>query len=362
MTDVSEPSVEPEVKQEAEATRITEEEAINLMIGGQSTEAQTPESEEVEPEPSSDSTEEATEEEEVHSQNEQEQQGIDFDSLSEDQWDALADRLKGEDKSRLLERFGTLTAKRKQAEEEAAALRAQLEENKGDPLSTNREEDNPFKEIKTLNELREEAKKADDVIEWSENLLEQFEDASSGEVIWQSGDQSLTKADVKALRKTHQKNRNVHLPTQLKTVQRIEQAEVDRQNVHKQLTEQYDWMKDETSQGFKARKALMQGPVFKTILENNPEFIPYLEFLGAHAVNSMTAKQVKEAKQEQKKAVAPAGKAPPLTPPSSPRGGAAKSGRSAEQRAKDVEAAKNRAMKLGTEEAVIEYMVAKSQF
>jgi len=360
MTDVSEPSVEPEVKQEAQATRITEEEAISRLVAAEAktTEAQIPETEEAEAGESSEPLDETTEETEVHSQDEQEQQGIDFDSLSEEQWDALADRLKGEDKSRLLERFGTLTAKRKQAEEEAAALREQLSTAKEDPLSTKKEEDNPFKEVKTLSELREKAQEADNLIEWSENLLEQFEDSSSGEIIWEHEGQSLTKADVRALRRTHQKNRKEYLPAQLEVVQRIEQGKHMQEQLAVQVRQEIDWMKDETSQSFTAHKALMNGPVFKAIRDQVPEAVPYLEYLGAHAVNSMTSKQAKAAKQTQAKTDV---KAPPLTPPASPRARAAKSGRSGEQRTKDIEAALNRAKKTRNEDDVIAYMLAKSQ-
>ena len=116
--EVVEQPVEEVQPTESTATNMSPEDFINLRMGGETPQQDTVE-EESEPEDNAESESKEESEANVLSQ-------VDLDDMSEEELRELSEKLG----SRAVARFGELTAKRKAAEEKAAALEAEIQENK----------------------------------------------------------------------------------------------------------------------------------------------------------------------------------------------------------------------------------------
>ncbi len=90
----------------------------------------------------------------------------DIDELTDEEIAELAQK----GKSGLLKRIAELTAKRKLAEEKAAALEAAVQQAK-QQLPEPKVENNPYANVTTVDDLQGKLKEVNEVVEWAEEIL-----------------------------------------------------------------------------------------------------------------------------------------------------------------------------------------------
>ena len=267
------------------------------------------EGEETPPEP------EATEDEtppEVEEEVQSVLSNIQLDNLSEEEVTALAGRLR----SQALSRYGELTAKRKQAEEEAAVWKAKVQElsaNKNPLQKEKPVENNPFRDLETVEALQGEYENLAQVQEWAENLLDENDTASSDDVIAEQDGRELTKKDVKDYLRKARQARDKFLPARLKELQAAEQQKQLKAHLDSQAAVELPWLGDADSDLRKEYEMALEHPVMKEVQEKVPEAATRFGYLLAHAINSIKGTQ-------QKPKAAP----PRSTPPSAPSSTAAR--------------------------------------
>ncbi len=247
---------------------------------------------------------------EVHSQD------VDLEKMSEAELKELAENLG----SRAVARFGELTAKRKAAEERLQAVEAQLAQlsqarDQKDPLSDGKPKENPYKAIKTLPELQAKAREVDEVIEWADDVLWNSDHLGAEDVVATVDGRELTKAQVRKALKDAQRARKDHLPAQLAELQASEQRKAVKAQLEQNVRKELQWLDGEDNDVRKQYEALKASPVLAKAKEAVPEIEPYLDYMVAHAANSIYGRKPIE--------LAPAPSKPSLTPPSNPQSTAA---------------------------------------
>lgn len=212
-----------------------------------------------------------------------------LDDLSEEDLRELSEKLG----SRAVARYGELTAKRKAAEERLAQLEAKLANGDKNPLEKPEKADtnNPYKDIQSIEELQQKHTEASATIEWAEDLLESSDDYGANDVVFDEGDQSFTKSDVRRILKNARKARDKYLPQQYEAVQRVEVAKQTKEALKLQMKNELKWMQDADSDVLKEYEATVQSDAFKqlqNIVEREaPEMAARLDYIVAHAANSI---------------------------------------------------------------------------
>jgi len=249
--------------------------------------------EEVAEQPSSEINEEVLSETEGAEQAEEPQGSedvlsqFDLDDMSEDDLRELSEKLG----SRAVARYGELTAKRKAAEEKLKKLESQLSEQS--PLNATEEvNNNPYSNLETLDDLQGKAKEVNQVIEWAEDTLFNADGAGPNDYIAEVEGKSLTKAEVRASLLNARKARDKFLPAQLKTLQTVEQANQLEQAFEQKAREELVWMEGEDNDLRKQYEAIIGDERFQKLRESaGPEVRPQLNYLMAHAANSIYGRQ-----------------------------------------------------------------------
>lgn len=211
--------------------------------------------------------------------------------------------------SRAVARFGELTAKRKQAEEQIAALQAELNKrSEKSPLDVETNEKNPYSAIDTLENLQAKAKEVNEVIEWAEDKLDSADHLAHDDIVVTVDGKEMTKADVKAALKNARKARDKFLPSQLQELQAREQRSQLKKSFDEHARKELDWLNGEDNDVRKQYEAMMADKRLGKLLEADPDIAPQIPYILAHAANSMYGRKLipqTEAK-------------PKITPPSSP--------------------------------------------
>lgn len=239
-----------------------------------------------------------------------------LESLSEEELAALGERIR----SKVPKRFGELTKARKEAEEKVARLEAELakRQEEKDPLEPDDVvENNPFSDLKTVQELQKQNKEFMRIIEWADELLDDNDDASNDDIITEQDGKSLTKKQVKEYQKQARKAREKFLPARLTEIQREQQEEQVRAALEQKATKEFDWYGDTDSDVRREYELVVNDPRINAIREKVPEVRGQLDYLLAHAVHSMSQMMKKEKKPAAKKTTT-------LRPPSNPSEGAAR--------------------------------------
>lgn len=224
------------------------------------------------------SSEESEESEDVLSQ-------LDLDTMSEDELNELAKKLG----SRAVARFGEMTAKRKAAEEQLAALQDQI--NNQNPLEQKVIKNNPYENINTIEALQEKSEELDNVIEWAENVLFESDGYGPEDVVTKVGDKELTKKNVRQKLLQARKAKKTFLPDQLNKVQFRQEGEQALQGYLDQTAKELDWFSDEKSEISERYLSTMSDPRMiraKEVLSKEvPEVAAQLDYWFAHATNSI---------------------------------------------------------------------------
>jgi hypothetical protein len=209
-------------------------------------------------------------------------------SLSPEQIQSLAKK----GKSRLLSRIGELTAKVHQAEERASQAETK-------PLPSIPAEQNPFRELKTVEEIRAKHQELEKVAEETDRILEDHEDYAADDVIT-LGDKEFTKKQIR------QANRNARdamlkfLPAQHAEIVRSEQRTQMEAAYNAAIPKEIPETQDEESPIGKQFKAMLADPLVDQIRQRVPDIAPQLGYLLAHAAASIHRSQkLKTAKPAQ---------------------------------------------------------------
>lgn len=269
----------------------------------------------------------------------------DLDELTDDDIRELAEK----GKSGLLKRIAELTAKRKTAEEQLAALKAQ-QAPKEDPLKPKRDVPNPFANLATVEELQAKAAEIDAVIEEADDLLWNNEHMAADDIIATFDGKEFTKAQVRAILRQNQKARKDFLPARLAQLQEQQQRKTLREQYLGQAQQELEWLAGEDNDVRKQFEALRQSPVLAKAVKATPELEPYLDYMVAHASNSMFNRKIIPIDSKPK--VTP-------TPNNPPSGGVVRSEQPASRIAKSIKEAEARFKETGDPDAYVQMRAAK---
>ena len=291
-------------------------------INRRSQEVSEPEAEAAEPEDESwEETEESLEleavseepeesEEEVEEEEGEEEQEIDLLSLNPEQLQALAKK----SRSRLLHRVGELTAQKKALEEK---LSSQAETK---PLPVVPQEENPFRDIESVEGLQAKFAELEKVAEETDNILEEHEDYGAEDIIV-VGDREFTKKEIRKANRNAREAMAKYLPAQHAELARREQRVQMEAHYTGLIPQEVPELANEDSELSKQYKALLSDPLVEQVNKLVPDLGPQLPYILAHAVRSI------HRSHKSKVAVKAAGTIAKAKVPGNPFGaGAAKSG------------------------------------
>lgn len=264
--------------------------------------------ESLEPEAVSDEPEES--DEEVEEEEGEEEQEIDLLSLNPEQLQALAKK----SRSRLLHRVGELTAQKKALEEK---LSSQAETK---PLPVIPQEENPFRDIESVEGLQAKFAELEKVAEETDNILEEHEDYGAEDIIV-VGDREFTKKEIRKANRNAREAMAKYLPAQHAELARREQRVQMEKHYTGLIPQEVPELANEDSELSKQYKALLSDPLVEQVNKYVPDLGPQLPYILAHAVRSI------HRSQKSKVAVKAAGTIAKAKVPGNPFGaGAAKSG------------------------------------
>jgi len=309
----------PEATAEAEsASNISFDDYINRR----SQEVSEPEAPAAEPEDESwEETEESLEpeavseepdgsDEEVTEEEDAEEQEIDLLSLKPEELQALAKK----SRSRLLHRVGELTAQKKALEEK---LSSQAESK---PLPVIPQEENPFRDIESVEGLQAKFAELEKVAEETDNILEEHEDYGAEDIIV-VGDREFTKKEIRKANRNAREAMAKYLPAQHAELARREQRVQMEAHYTGLIPQEVPELANEDSELSKQYKALLSDPLVEQVNKLVPDLGPQLPYILAHAVRSI------HRSQKSKVAVKAAGTVSKAKVPGTPFGaGAAKAG------------------------------------
>lgn len=264
--------------------------------------------ESLEPEAVSEEPEES--DEEVTEEEEEEEQEIDLLSLNPAQIQELAKK----SRSRLLHRVGELTAQKKALEEK---LSSQAESK---PLPVVPQEENPFRDIESVESLKAKFAELEKVAEETDNILEEHEDYGAEDIIV-VGDREFTKKEIRKANRNAREAMAKYLPAQHAELARREQRVQMEAHYTALIPQEVPEIANEDSELSKQYKALLSDPLIEQVNKYVPDLGPQLPYILAHAVRSI------HRSNKSKSAVKAAGTISKAKVPGTPYGaGAAKSG------------------------------------
>ena len=228
----------------------------------------------------------------------------DIDELTDEEIAELAQK----GKSGLLKRIAELTAKRKLAEEKAAALEAAVQQAK-QQLPEPKVENNPYANVTTVDDLQGKLKEVNEVVEWAEEILFRSEDMAASDIEATVDGKEYTKADIRESLRKARRAKDRFIPAQFQELQ----AKMERSNLEtafkQQARKELGWLEGEDNDVRKRYEAMVADPRLKKLKDSVPEIAPQIEYLIAHAANSMYGRR--EIPMEKSKG-------PTLNPPSNP--------------------------------------------
>lgn len=213
---------------------------------------------------------------------------IDLDNLSENELRELSEKLG----SRAVMRFGELTAKRKQAEAELSELRKKLQDS-DNPLKENVDQSrNPYRNIKSIEELQKVARDVDSIVEWAEDTIFNAEGYGADDVVTEVNGKEYTKAEVRKQLLDARKAEKKFLPAQLKVLQDKEYAKQAKSSLTEKAKEEFGWIGKEGDELNEKYKAMLDDPRLEGLEEFSPELAAQLPYLLAHSANSLYGRKV----------------------------------------------------------------------
>ena len=287
MSDEITTEVAESVEQTAQKSNMSPEDFIQSRLGeSEEVQAASEETPQTESEVSTETIDEVESEETASESSDSVLSQLDLDKLSEDQIRELSEKLG----SRAVSRFGELTAKRKQAEERLVELENKLSEN--ELKTTTKVENNPYSDLKTIDELKSKAQEVNNIIEWAEDILFNSDGFSAEDKVTEIDGKSITKKEVRTTLQNARKTRDKFLPDQLRTVQKIDNAAKMKKTFAEQAEAELPWMKGEDNDTRRKYEAMIKDPRFVEMEKSvDPEVASQLNYIIAHAANSLYARK-----------------------------------------------------------------------
>ena len=224
----------------------------------------------------SEDTTEYVDEEEAASSDEAE---LDLLSLSTEQIQELAKK----GKSRLLQRVGELTAQKRLLEEK---LQLQVT---AKPTKDIPQNENPFREISDPKELLAKHSELEKVLEDTDAILEEYEDYAADDIIT-IGDREFTKKDIRKANRNARESITKYIPAQEKQIAKIQQLSQMEEHYTAAAKKEVPSILDSESEVGSRFNAMMQDPIVQQVKTQIPELGAQLEYLLAHAANSIFGK------------------------------------------------------------------------
>jgi hypothetical protein len=222
-----------------------------------------------------DTTEYVDDEEEVSS----EEAELDLLNLSTEQIQELAKK----GKSRLLQRVGELTAQKRLLEEK---LQQQVA---AKPTKEIPQNENPFRDISDPKELIAKYGELEQVLEDTDAILEEHEDYGSDDIIV-VGDREFTKKEIRKANRNAREAIAKYIPAQERQIAKLQQlTQMEEQYSAAAKNEIPDILDPESEVGSRFQ-AMMQDPIAQQVKKQIPELGVQLEYLLAHAANSIYGK------------------------------------------------------------------------
>ena len=269
---------------------------------------------------------------------------LDINNLSEGELKELADKLG----SRAVARFGEMTAARKAAEEKAARLEAALQNNN---VPTKTIKDNPFSDLDTIEKIQSKSEEIEQTIEWAEGVLFESDDYKADDVVTEVDGQDLTKKEIRKALLNARKAQKDYLPDQLNKLQKRLQGAQIQQTYDQQARQELDWLKGEDNVIRQNYFATLRDPKFaklKEILNKElPDVSGRLEYMFAHAANSIYGRKPLETKGQPKKDAEKAKRIAALIPTKTGSASVAKSEKPTNKRQKALKDLQTRFQKTG---------------
>ena len=211
---------------------------------------------------------------------------VDLDSMSEVELKELSQKLG----SKAVARYGELTAKRKAAEEQLEALKADIAKRNSNQLQAT-VKDNPYANIDNATELKSKYQEVTEVIDWSEDLLEKGEDLGADDVLTNVNGKDYSKREIKEALRKARKAKEIYLPDQDKQIKVGEERKSFKEALINQAKTELPWLQGEDNDVRKQYEAMISDGRLKDIEKIIPELAPQLPYLLAHAANSMYARR-----------------------------------------------------------------------
>jgi len=216
---------------------------------------------------------------------------VDLETMSEAELKELAQKLG----SKAVARFGELTAKRKAAEEQLAALQAELSKRGSNQLEA-KVKDNPYANVDKPEELQAKFQEVTEVIDWADDLLEKGEDLGADDVLTNVNGKDYTKREIKEALRKARKAKDVYLPDQDKQIKLANERVQFKQALIDRAKTELPWLQGEDNDVRKQYEAMLSDERLKNIEKMLPDVAPQLPYLLAHAANSLYARRPVDSK------------------------------------------------------------------
>ena len=224
---------------------------------------------------SEDTTEYVDEEEDASS----DEAELDLLSLSTEQIQELAKK----GKSRLLQRVGELTAQKRLLEEK---LQSQAP---AKPTKEIPQNENPFKEISDPKELLAKYGELEQVLEDTDAILEEHEDYGPDDIIT-VGDREFTKREIRKANRNARESITKYIPAQERQIAKVQQLSQMEEHYTAAAKNEVPAILDTESEVGARFNAMMQDPIVQQVRTQIPELGAQMEYLLAHAANSIFGK------------------------------------------------------------------------
>ena len=210
---------------------------------------------------------------------------IDFEQLSEAEIMELAQKAR----SKALSRFGELTADKKALQAQIAQLQAELAKANPKPLEVAPQIPKEFASIEKVEDIQAKVAEMKATIDWAENHLDNAEHLASDDQI-QTEHGSITKAELRRIYKMARKAKDEWLPAQYAELTNRQNRAALREALVQKAKQELKWMDGEDNDVRKQYEALAKNPSIEKIKKAVPEAEVDLEYILAHAVNSIYGK------------------------------------------------------------------------
>ncbi len=235
----------------------------------------------------------------------------DIDELTDEEIAELAQK----GKSGLLKRIAELTAKRKIAEEEATRLKAAIAQAQSQQMPEPKVENNPYGNLESVEDIQAKSEEVGSLIEFLEDSMFKAEDLSAEDPAAVVDGKEITKSQLRDYLRQARKARDKYLPAQLKEIQARHTRTQMEEAFRMQARQELPWMQGEDNDTRKQYESMVKDQRLKVLKERVPELAPQMEYILAHAANSMFARRTIESFAENKK--------PAINPPATPKVAAA---------------------------------------